>query len=66
MIKKIFTFYQEGFKSMTTGKKLWLIIGLKLIFMFLFIKIFFFQGYLSSNFSTDEEKSNHVFNEITR
>ena len=66
MIKKIYNFYKDGFKEMTVGKKLWLIIGLKLFFMFAILKVFFFQGYLSSNFENDEAKSNHVFKQLTR
>jgi len=66
MIRNIFTFYKEGFAKMTVGKKLWLIIGLKLFFMFAILKVFFFQGFLSSNFDTDDERSEHVFQQLTK
>ena len=39
---KIFRFYYDGFRSMTVGKKLWIIILIKLFIMFVILKIFFF------------------------
>jgi len=65
MITKIFNFYKEGFLSMTIGKKLWLIIGIKLVFMFLILKIFFFQDFLSSKAETDQQKSDYVLEQLT-
>lgn len=65
MVKKVFKFYIEGFKSMTWGKKLWGIILLKLFIMFVILKIFFFPDILKRNFSSDEERSNHVLEQLT-
>ena len=62
---KIFRFYYNGFKNMTWGKSLWLIIIIKLFIMFFILKIFFFKDHLDSNFKTEAEKSNHVINELT-
>ena len=64
-IRNIFQFYYQGFKSMTVGKKLWLIIGIKLIIMFAVLKLFFFPNFLKSNFKTDKERSNYVLERIT-
>jgi hypothetical protein len=64
-IKNIFQFYYEGFRSMTVGKKLWLIIGIKLIIMFAVLKLFFFPNFLKSNFKTDKERSDYVLEQIT-
>lgn len=58
-IKKIFDFYISGFRSMTTGKYLWIIILIKLFIMFAVLKVFFFKGELSQ-YDTQEEKSMHV------
>jgi hypothetical protein len=66
MLFKIFNFYKEGFLSMKVGKKLWLIIGIKLFIMFAILKIFFFQDFLSSKFSSDQEKGNYVLEELTK
>lgn len=42
MWKKIWLFYYEGFKSMTVGKTLWLIIIIKVIIIFAVLRLFFF------------------------
>lgn len=59
-LKKIYTFYRDGFKSMTIGKTLWLIVLIKLFIMFIVLKIFFFPNYLKTNFRDDKSKANHV------
>jgi hypothetical protein len=65
MIKKLFSFYYEGFRSMTWGRKLWGIILIKLFIMFVILKIFFFPDILKRDFETDEQRSNHVLEQIT-
>ena len=65
MIKRIFRFYYEGFRSMTIGKTLWIIILIKLFVMFAVLKIFFFPNILKRNFKTDEERSNYVIEQLT-
>ncbi len=50
---------------MTVGKKLWLIIFIKLFIMFAVLRLFFFPDVLNENFSTDKERSNHVLDELT-
>jgi hypothetical protein len=66
VLKRIFLFYYEGFRSMTTvGKTLWAIILIKLAIMFLVLKLFFFPNYLKSNFDTEEERIEHVTRELT-
>ena len=64
MIKNILSFYIQGFTSMRVGKKLWTIIFIKLFVMFVVLKIFFFPNYLEKNFNTDEERANHVLQQI--
>lgn len=65
LIKRIFLFYYEGFKDMTVGKKLWIIIFIKLFIMFAILKIFFFPDFLKSNFNTDKERSEYVIDQLT-
>lgn len=61
MIKKIASFYHNGFKNMPSwGKKLWLIILIKLVIMFAVLKIFFFPDFLNTKFDTNEQKSDYV------
>ena len=51
---------------MTIGRKLWAIILIKLIILFLVLRLFFFPNYLKSNFNTDEQRSNHVIEQLTK
>ncbi|MDR1056390.1 MAG: DUF4492 domain-containing protein [Prevotellaceae bacterium] len=64
VFRRVFRFYYEGFKSMTIGKTLWLIILIKLFIMFVVLKLFFFPNYLNTNFKTDEERSKHIIEEL--
>jgi flagellar basal body-associated protein FliL len=66
VFSRIFRFYYEGFREMTVGKTLWIIIIIKLAIMFLVLKMFFFPNFLKSNFATDEERANYVIEELTR
>ncbi len=61
---KVFNFYLEGFKNMKIGKTLWLIIIVKLFIMFVILKMFFFPNFLKTNFSTDEERSDYVIEQL--
>ena len=64
--KRTFYLYYDGFKSMTIGKTLWAIIIIKLFIMFFVLKLFFFLDLLKKNFKTDEERSNHVIEQLTK
>jgi len=63
---KVFNFYRDGFAGMTVGKSLWKIILIKVLVMFAVLKLFFFPNYLKQNFETDEQRANHVLEQITR
>ena len=43
----IWNFYVEGFKNMTWGKPLWILIFLKVIILFAVLRAFFFQPVLA-------------------
>lgn len=62
--RRLFAFYRDGFKNMTIGKTLWLIVVIKLFIMFFVLKIFFFPNFLKANFKDDESRSNHVRQEL--
>ncbi len=66
IVDNVYTFYRDGFKGMTLGKKLWKIILIKLFVMFVILKLFFFPNFLNTSFHTDEEKGNYVLEQITR
>ncbi len=64
-MKKIINFYLDGFKNMSaSNRKLWIIILIKLFIMFAILKVFFFPNFLNSNFNTDQEKSDHVIEQL--
>ena len=65
IIGKIFRFYFDGFRSMTWGKKLWGIILVKLFIMFAVLRLFFFPDLLKRDFMSDQERSDHVIEQIT-
>ena len=58
IFKRIFRFYIEGFRNMTWGRTLWLIIILKLFVFFVALRIFFFQPYYKG--LNDKEKAEMV------
>ncbi|HLP06341.1 MAG TPA: DUF4492 domain-containing protein [Paludibacter sp.] len=60
----IYTFFYDGFKNMTVGKSLWLIVLIKLFIMFGILKIFFFPNYLNSHFTDEKSKAEHVRTEL--
>lgn len=66
-VKDFFMMYVEGFKNLSrTSKALWIIIIVKLIVMFAFLKVFFFPNFLNSVASTEEEKAAYVIEELTK
>ncbi|MFH2095551.1 MAG: DUF4492 domain-containing protein, partial [Bacteroidota bacterium] len=63
---KIFRFYWDGFMNMKKwARTIWLIIIIKLFFMFVVLKIFFFPNKLKQDFSSDEERSKYVIEQLT-
>jgi len=64
--RKIFKFYIDGFKNMTYGKTLWVIILIKLFIIFVILKLFFFPDFLKKNFSSDDERSNYIIEQLTK
>jgi uncharacterized membrane protein len=63
-LQSLYSFYRDGFRNMTVGKTLWLIVLIKLFIMFAVLRIFFFPNYLNSNFKDDQSKANHVRQEL--
>ncbi|HPB25257.1 MAG TPA: DUF4492 domain-containing protein [Bacteroidales bacterium] len=61
----VFNFYYDGFRSMTMGKKLWIIIIIKLFIMFVVLKLFFFPDFLQTKFENDKQRSDYVLEQLT-
>jgi hypothetical protein len=51
---------------MTLGKKLWTIILIKLIIIFLVLRLFFFPDFLKTKFKTDHDRSEYVREQLTK
>ena len=60
---RIFRFYYDGFRAMTLGKTLWMLILVKVFIMFVILKIFFFPHYMN-RFDTTAEKEDYISNEL--
>ena len=54
----VWRFYRDGFKQMTWGRTLWVIILLKLFVIFVVLRMFFFKPILSG--LNNEEMSERV------
>ena len=54
----------DGFKAMTVGKTLWILVFIKLFIIFAVLRIFFFPNYLNVNFKSTQSKANHVREEL--
>ncbi len=61
-IISIWRFYVDGFKSMTWGRQLWLLILLKVILLFAVLRAFFFEPVLSGK--SEEQKIEYVGSQL--
>lgn len=52
---RTFDLYYDGFRHMTLGKTLWVIILIKLFIMFAILKVFFFPDFISQHAEEGEE-----------
>lgn len=61
----VWRFYYDGFRSMTVGRTLWVMILLKLFVFFVIMKMLFFPDILKRDYDSDEERASHVRHELT-
>jgi len=65
LLNRIFRFYYDGFKNMSGwGRKVWIIIIIKLFIMFAILKIFFFPDFLKTKYNTDKQRSEYVLDQL--
>ena len=62
---RVFRFYAGGFREMTVGRTLWIIIAVKAVILFGILKIFFFPDFLATEFETDNARADHVLDNLT-
>ena len=53
-------FYVDGFRSMTVGRTLWLMVLLKLIILFFVFKLLFFPDVLARDYDDDAQRAQAV------
>ena len=63
LLRRILRFYTEGFRRMTWGRALWLLILFKLCVMFCILRPFFFKNYLNRE-EVGQDKSGYVSGEL--
>jgi hypothetical protein len=62
---KLFRFYYEGFRNMSGwGRKVWIIVIIKLFIMFAILKIFFFPDFLQKKYDNDKQRSEYVLDQL--
>ena len=66
VLYNIWMFYIDGFRNMTVGKTLWIIIGIKLFIMFAILRLFFFPDFLKTHFDDDSARSEYVIEQLTK
>ena len=62
--RKVFDLYYDGFRNMTVGKTLWIVIAVKLFIIFVVLKVFFFPNFLSSH-AEEGQEADFVANELS-
>ena len=64
MFKNICHFYVDGFRSMVLGRTLWKIVLIKVVVL-LMLANFVLPNHLNKNFSTDQQRAEHVLDNLT-
>lgn len=63
-LSSIWNLYADGFRNMTWGKTLWILIFLKIIILFFVLRLFFFKPILSGK--TEEEKIEYIGKQLSK
>ena len=65
-MRNFMSFYIDGFRNMRLGRALWKIVLLKLLFIFLVLKLFFFPDVLKVKYDNDSDRAEHVLRRLTQ
>lgn len=63
LLRRAVSMYVDGFRSMTVGRTLWLVILIKLFVMFAVLKLFFFRDPMAG--MTAGERADTVIENLT-
>jgi hypothetical protein len=65
VLQHLFRFYSDGFRNMSDwGRKVWLVIIIKLFIMFAVLRLFFFPDFLDKRFESNSDKGAYVREQI--
>ncbi|MCX6322117.1 MAG: DUF4492 domain-containing protein [Bacteroidia bacterium] len=65
VLSQLLRFYYDGFRNMSNwGRKVWIIIIIKLFIMFAILKIFFFPDFLKTKYDNDKQRSEYVLDQL--
>lgn len=65
LLVKVYRFYRDGFRSMTVGRYLWLMILIKLFLLFFVFRLFFFPDILRRDYDNDRDRAQAVRSALT-
>jgi len=60
LMRRVVMLYVDGFRQMTVGRSLWVLIIIKVIILFGVFKLLFFPDVLSRDYDTDEARADAV------
>jgi len=64
-ISRLYRFYYDGFRNMSWwGRRVWIIILIKLFIIFIILRLFFFHDFLQKRYDNDKQKSEYVLNQL--
>jgi len=67
ILSRVYRFYYDGFRNMSGwGRRVWIIILIKLFIMFAILKLFFFQDFLNKHYDNDKQKSEYVLDQLIK
>lgn len=64
-MKRVVELYTGGFREMTVGRRLWVLILVKLAILFLVFRLFFFPDRLAEEYDNDGDRARAVARELT-
>ena len=63
--RRAYGMYADGFRQMTVGRSLWVLIIIKLVVLFAILKVFFFPDILATRYDSDADRAAAVRNSLS-
>ena len=64
-LNRMFRFYYDGFRNLSPwGRRVWIILIIKVFIIFIIFKIFFFPDFLKKKYNNDRQRSEYVMNQL--